>query len=146
MKYSIAIVLISLPLLGLSQKHKFNFDFALIFGGCFHKDSVSIDLNGINIISNAKIETNVVGSARFSVSQDKNYLLVKSEEKIKRLKKVNLKQSLNFHIFINSKEYNYTFNIKNGRILYAENCTIEGDLKRINTLTITQQDSPVIFF
>lgn len=98
------------------------------------------------IVRNQKIHTNTVGSAQFSVSQNKNFLLVKSEGKIKRLKKVDLKHPLNFHIFVNAKEYNYTFNIKNGRVLYAENCPIEGDLKRINTLKITQQDSPVMFF
>ncbi len=146
MKYIISIILISLPLLCFSQKSKFNFDFALIFGGCFHKDSVSIELNGIEIVKNEKIETNLVGSAQFSVSQDKNFLLVKSDGKIKRLKKVNLKRPLIFNIFLNTKNYHYTFNIKNGRVLYAENCPVEGDLKRINTLKVTQQDSPVIFF
>ena len=148
MKKIIAIILLSIPFFCFSQekRHKFNFDFALIFGGCFHNDSVSINLNGVNIISNVILETNIVGSANFSVSQDRNNLLVKSQDKITKLKRIDLKQPLNFQIFVNNRRTEFTFSIKNGRVLYAENCPIEGDSKRVKVLKVIQQDSPVMFF
>lgn len=146
MKYIIAIALIWLPIFCLAQKTKFNFDFALIFGSCFHNDSINIKINGVTIVSNTKLETNVVGSANFSISQDKQHLLIKSTGKIKKLKKVDLNQPLNIQISVNNQKSDYTFDIKKGRVLYAENCPVEGDLKRVNVLKVTQRDSPVYFF
>ena len=145
MKYLIFIFLAGFPFSIFGQNKKFDFEFSLIFGACFSNDTIEINLNGVSVIKNTVIKTNVVGSANLSLTQ-KNKLTIKSFENTQVVSKVPIKEFLQVSVSVNGKWSEYKFSLKKGKILFAENC-IEGDdgLKKPG-FNIIQQDHAVYFF
>lgn len=126
-----------------AQKTNFKFDFTIIFGGCFQDDSVTLNINSVVFANKIILKSNVVGSASFSITQDKKGISVKHYQMARFiLQKINIKAPINLNLSINDKSVNSIFNLKKGKIIYIEYCW---DKNKKRQITVQQQDYPVYF-
>lgn len=127
----------------MAQKTKFKFEFSIIFGGCFQDDTVSLKINSVGFANNVVLKSNVVGSANFSITQDKNGISVKHYQRTRFiLQKINIKSLINLSLSINGKSVNSVFDLRKGKIIYIEYCW---DRNKKREITVQQQDYPVYF-
>ena len=117
-KVLIAIFLI-FPLLSLSQNR--GSDFTLVFGDCFHGDSISVSIQGIQVVRTKRLESNTTGRANLTVFQNKNGLLIDYNGHRTSQKKVFVQSIITIQI-VADKDYSYRFQLKKGRMFLVEYC------------------------
>jgi len=126
-----------------AQNSRFKFDFSLIFGGCFRNDMVTVKINDVVFANNILLESNIVGSANFSITQDKNGILVKSSSgAINKLMRFDKNRPVKILVSVNGTAASSTFNLRKGKIFYIGYCW---DENRVQKVTINQQNHPVYF-
>ena len=118
MRVLIVICLI-FPLLAFSQNKES--DFTLVFGDCFHGDSISVSIQGIQVVRTKRLESNTTGRANLTVFQNKNGLLIDYNGHRTSQKKVFVQSNITIQI-VADKTYAYHFQLKKGRTFLVEYC------------------------
>jgi hypothetical protein len=129
-----------IPLLPFAQK-KNGSDFTLVFGDCFHGDTISAKIQGVQVATNKRVESNVAGKANLTVSQNKKALIVEYKGKSVSFKRVTIHNTINIQI-IADKIYVYTFQLSKGRMFLVQYCPVELHKKII---TVEQGTGPFLF-
>ncbi len=113
--------------LGFQKKYKY--DFTIMIASCFDSDTVDIKINGQEIINNAVVTSDFsTGLTRLFLYQNEDGLFAFWENNNKkRLNRINSKREISFDIFINGTRTTKTINLKKGKIVFVDNCSIKDD-------------------
>ena len=128
-----------------SHPAKEDFDYSIVFGGCFEKDIVSLKINNTAIFNNYKVENkNVVKKGNLSLTQAnrKIHLFYNGQEKFKS--KVNFSFYLNIDVTVNNKPNNFKVDLRKGKVILVEFCPVNNS-ENSKKLTIEQMQEQVIF-
>ncbi len=145
-KVGLVIVLSLLSTLTFGFQKKYKYDFVLIIGSCFQSDTLTIQISGQQLVDNVIVESDpVTGVARLSIFQDKDRLWVLMGEKDKiKLDRLELKKEIPITIFVNGTKTTLTINLKKGKIVLVDNCSVKLDNGQISKrLTFRQHKKPV---
>ncbi len=128
-----------------SHSAKEDFDYSIVFGGCFEKDVVSLKINNTAIFNNYKVENkNALKKGNLSLTQadKKIHLFYNGQEKFKG--KVNFHFYLNIDLRVNNKTNKFKIDLRKGKVILVEFCP-EKTSTNNKELTIEQVQEQVIF-
>ena len=128
-----------------SHTTKEEFDYSIVFGGCFDKDTVSLKINNTSIFDHYHVDnSNPLKKGNLSLTQDnKNIrLFYNGQQKFKS--KVKFSFYLNLEVTVNRQVKNFKIDLRKGKVILVEFCSgpEETVAKR---LTIQQMQDEVIF-
>lgn len=129
-----------------SHSAKKDFDYSIVFGGCFEKDVVSLKINNTSIFSNYKVENkNALKKGNLSLTQAnrKIHLFYNGQEKYKE--KVNFNFFLNIDVTVNNKPNKFKVDLRKGKVIVVEFCPAGNESESSKKLTIEQMQEQVIF-
>jgi hypothetical protein len=129
-----------------SHPAKEDFDYSIVFGGCFEKDVVSLKINNTPIFNNYKVENkNAVKKGNLSLTQAnrKIHLFYNGQEKYKG--KVNFNFYLNIDVTVNNKPNKFKVDLRKGKVIIVEFCPANNESESSKKLTIEQMQEQVIF-
>ena len=107
-----------------SHTYKEDFDYSIVFGGCFEKDIVSLKINNTSIFNDYKVENkNVIKKGNLSLTQAKKkiYLFYNGQQKVKE--KVNFSYYLNIDVTVNKRINKFQIDLRKGKVILIENCS-----------------------
>jgi len=128
-----------------SHTYKEDFDYSIVFGGCFEKDIVSLKINNTSIFSEYKVENkNAVKKGNLSLTQAKTkiHLYYNGQQKIKG--RVNFSYYLNIDVKVNNRTDKFKVDLRKGKVLLIENCQAQDSLQKKKKTTIEQLQDQVI--
>ena len=128
-----------------SHTYKEDFDYSIVFGGCFEKDIVSLKINNTSIFNEYKVENkNAIKKGNLSLTQAKTkiHLFYNGKQKIKG--RVNFSYYLNIDVTVNNRVNKFKVDLRRGKVLLIENCQIENSSARDKKITIEQLQDQVI--
>ena len=144
---TLLFVVLLFPLLshGQTKKFKYNFDFKVIFGECFHGEEIGLKINSVDIIKGKSLNSNSAGKVNLEVYQSKGQINInESGQKTIRLKGFNLKKPLAFQFNFQGKTYNYTYKLNSGPIFLVQYCSNETNGQQV--FSVEQRTEPAYFF
>src|SRR6186997_1342902 len=104
-----------------SHPPKEDFDYSIVFGGCFEKDVVSLKINNTSIFNNYKVENkNALKKGNLSLTQanKKIHLFYNGQEKYKG--RVNFSFYLNIDVTVNNKASKFKVDLRKGKVIVVE--------------------------
>ena len=128
-----------------SHSTKEDFDYSIVFGGCFEKDVVSLKINNRSIFNNYKVENRDAvkkGNLSLTQSNKKIHLFYNGQEKYKG--KVSFDYYLNIDVTVNNKPNRFKIDLRKGKVILVENCPIE-NASTTKKVTVEQMQEQVIF-
>ncbi len=128
-----------------SHTYKEDFDYSIVFGGCFEKDIVSLKINNTSIFNSYKVENkNAIKKGNLSLTQarKKIHLFYNGQQKIKG--RVNFSHYLNIDVTVNQQVNKFKIDLRKGKVLLIENCPEQDSLEEAKKLTIEQLQDQVI--
>jgi hypothetical protein len=131
------------PLVLFCQKTPYNSEFSLVFGDCFHRDSLKLKIQGTLIFSGI-ISSNTAGRANLHIDQYKSHLSRFYNGKTTRLKKVKIFPSLSVDIYLNGTWRSQNFYLKKGAVFLVQYCYDQKTGQKI--LTVSQGNDLILFF
>ena len=129
-----------------SHPSKEDFDYSIVFGGCFEKDVVSLKINNTSIFNNYKVENkNAVKKGNLSLTQanKKIHLFYNGQEKYKG--RINFSFYLNIDVTVNNKASKFKVDLRKGKVIVVEFCPADVSSENSKKLTIEQMQEQVIF-
>ena len=129
----------------LSHSAKEDFDYSIVFGGCFEKDVVSLKINNRSIFNSYKVENrNAIKKGNLSLTQSnkKIHLFYNGQEKFTG--KVSFDYYLNIDLTVNNKQNKFKIDLRKGKVILVENCPIE-NASNNKKVTVEQMQEQVIF-
>lgn len=129
-----------------SHTVKEEFDYSIVFGGCFEKDIVSLKINNTSIFNNYTVENkNAVKKGNLSLTQAnrKIHLFYNGQEKYKG--RVNFNFYLNLDVTVNNKASKFKVDLRKGKVILVEFCPADNATENSKKLTIEQMQEQVIF-
>lgn len=126
------------------HSYKEDFDYSIVFGGCFEKDIVSLKINNSSIFSDYKVENeNGIKKGNLSLTQGRKKinLFYNGEQKTKA--RVNFKYYLSLDVIVNRQVKKFKIDLRKGKVLLIENCPTK-DSKEGKELTLEQLQDQVI--
>jgi len=123
MKYRIfTIILLSFIVATNVIGQKLNdIDFNIILASGFESDTISLKVNNNNIIESEIITSNLsLGLTGLSVYQNKNNLVVISNNEKALKEKVLLDKKIDIEVNVNNKVYFKTINLKKGKNIFID--------------------------
>ena len=121
-----------------------DFDYSIVFGGCFEKDIVSLKINNTSIFNHYKVENkNALKKGNLSLTQahKKIHLFFNGQQKLKG--SVNFNFYLNIDLTVNEQVNKYKIDLRRGKVILIEFCPVE-DTPQKKKLTIEQLQDQVI--
>ena len=144
MRHLIVLLLFS-PTIVFSNTRPNDFDYSIIFIGCFENDIVSLSLNKILVLDKYKVENaDSVRKGHLSLTQyDKEIKVFYNGAEITR-SKIEVEFILETDITVNGKLKKIKLDLRKGKVILIDN--IANDTKRhhIKKLRIEQIHEPVI--
>ena len=128
-----------------SHTYKEDFDYSIVFGGCFEKDIVSLKINNTSIFNDYKVENkNAIKKGNLSLTQAKKriHLFYNGQQKLKG--RINFTYYLNIDVTVNKQVNKFKVDLRRGKVLLIENCAISGSSEEAKNLTIEQLHDQVI--
>jgi len=128
-----------------SHTYKEDFDYSIVFGGCFEKDIVSLKINNTSIFNDYKVENkNAIKKGHLSLTQAKKriHLFYNGQQKLKG--RVNFTYYLNIDVIVNKQINKFKVDLRKGKVLLIENCAKPGSSEEAKKLTIEQLQDQVI--
>ena len=125
--------------------YKEDFDYSIVFGGCFEKDIVSLKINNTSIFNEYKVENkNAIKKGNLSLTQAKTKirLFYNGQQKIKG--RVNFSYYLNIDLTVNKRTDKFKVDLRKGKVLLIENCQVQNSSKKGKKITIEQLQDQVI--
>jgi len=129
-----------------SHPAKEDFDYSIVFGGCFEKDIVSLKINNTSIFNNYKVENkNTLKKGNLSLTQanKKIHLFYNGQEKYKV--RVNFNFYLDMDVTVNKKLNKFKVDLRKGKVILVEFCPANNASENSKKLTIEQMQEQVIF-
>src|SRR5215213_862832 len=121
-----------------------DFDYSIIFGGCFEKDIVSLKINNTYIFADYKVENqNALKKGNLSLTQSnkKIHLFFNGQQKLKG--SVNFNFYLNIDLIVNQQVNKYKIDLRRGKVILIEFCPGQ-EAPQKKKLTIEQLQDQVI--
>jgi hypothetical protein len=108
----------------LRQQRENEYSFAMVFGGCFINDTISVSLNGLEVIDNSILDSEFsTGLAQTWITHGKKSKdLVIEINKVQRRVKSLTKETLDISIIKNNKTFKFNLELKNGKYLLVDGC------------------------
>ena len=125
--------------------YKEDFDYSIVFGGCFEKDIVSLKINNTSIFNEYKVENkNAIKKGNLSLTQAKTKirLFYNGQQKIKG--RVNFSYYLNIDLTVNKRTDKFKVDLRKGKVLLIENCQVQNSSEKNKKITIEQLQDQVI--
>lgn len=122
-----------------------DFDYSIVFGGCFEKDIVSLKINNRSIFNNYKVENrDAIKKGNLSLTQadKKIHLFYNGQERFTG--KVSFGFYLDIALTVNNKINKFKIDLRKGKVILVENCPIEKG-SSTKKVTIEQMQEQVIF-
>lgn len=144
----LTILLISLIAgASVSQTKSKKNHFSLIIGSCFKSDTVDVNINGQELVSNEIVESNFsTGITQLAIYQDDTGLWVLNENKKTNLGRMAVNKAFSIDIKINGVTMSKSVDLRKGWILILDNCYTESKSgKPERTVTVQQHKKLVVF-
>ena len=128
-----------------SHTSKEDFDYSIVFGGCFEKDIVSLKINNTSIFNDFKVENkNAIKKGNLSLTQAKKkiHLFYNGKQRVKA--SVNVSYHLNIDVTVNKRINKFQIDLRKGKVLLIENCSEQESSEEVKKLTIEQLQDQVI--
>ena len=128
-----------------SHTYKEDFDYSIVFGGCFEKDIVSLKINNTSIFNDYKVENkNAIKKGNLSLTQAKKkiHLFYNGQQKVKG--RVNFSYYLNIDVTVNKRINKFQIDLRKGKVLLIENCPQQESSQEEKKLTIEQLQDQII--
>ena len=109
-----------------SHTQKEDFDYSIVFGGCFEKDIVSLKINNTSIFDRYKVENeNALKKGNLSLTQSnkKIHLFYNGHQKLKR--RINFSFYLDIDVTINNRINNFKVDLRKGKVILFEFCPVQ---------------------
>ena len=138
----IACLLLYAPF-GFSHTTKEDFDYSIVFGGCFEKDIVSLKINNTSIFDHYKVENkDALKKGNLSLTQGNKGISIfyNRDQKFKR--KINFSFYLDIDLKVNDKMNKFKIDLRKGKVILIEFCPNPHSSQK--KLTIEQLNEPVI--
>jgi hypothetical protein len=121
-----------------------DFDYSIVFGGCFEKDIVSLKINHASIFNEYKVENKdpvKKGNLSLTQSNKKIHLYYNGEQKLKA--KVNFDFYLDIDLKVNQQVKKFKVDLRKGKVILVEFCPVQDD-PQTKKITIEQVQDQVI--
>ena len=128
-----------------SHSYKEDFDYSIVFGGCFEKDIVSLKINNTPIFNDYMVENkNAIKKGNLGLTQAKKKIHLFYNGNQKERARVNFSYYLNIDVTVNKRINKFQIDLRKGKVLLIENCSQQNSSKKIKKLTIEQLQDQVI--
>lgn len=128
-----------------SHTAKEEFDYSIIFGGCFDKDIVSLKINNRSIFDHFKVDNkNAVKKGNLSLTQANNKISIFYNGQKKFKGYINFGFYLNIDVTVNQKMNRYKIDLRKGKVILIEFCPAE-NLQTKKKVSIEQIQEEIIF-
>ncbi len=129
-----------------SHAPKNDFDYSIVFGGCFDKDIVSLKINNKSIFKSYKVENrDSVIKGNLSLIQSNKSVNINFNGNQKVASKINFSFILQIEITVNSQLNKFKVDLRKGKILLIEFCPGKNAASTVKKLTIDQFQEPFLF-
>jgi len=120
-------------MLTLGFQKKYKYDFTVMIASCFDSDTLDIKINGQEIIDNAVVTSDFsTGLTKVFLYQAEDGLFVfRENNNKKKLNRIDSKRDISIDIIINGTQTTKTVNLKKGKIVFVDNCSVKGDNEQI---------------
>jgi hypothetical protein len=128
-----------------SHTQKEDFDYSIVFGGCFEKDIVSLKINNTSIFDHYKVENeNALKKGNLSLTQSnkKIHLFYNGQQRLKR--KVNFSFYLDIDVTVNNRKNNFKVDLRKGKVILFQFCPPQDAKQNEKKLTVEQLQEQVI--
>jgi endoglucanase Acf2 len=128
-----------------SHGTKENFDYSIIFGGCFEQDILSLKINNTTIFDHYKVDNKSAikkGNLSLTQANSKINVFYNGRQIIKR--KVNFNYYLNISLTINQQVNKYVIDLRKGKIILVDFCSKQDNVSA-KKLAVEQLQEEVIF-
>jgi hypothetical protein len=147
MRKLLIYLLIVLYLPSFGQKSKEDFTYSIVFASCFQKDLVGLRVNGITLISSQIVSSDpVIGITQLGAYQDDKAVWVANKTDKKSLPLLTIKDSILVEVMLNGKWTKFSIDLKDGKIIFIDNCFVLEDGDRIQKVTLKQHKETVLLY
>ncbi|MES1226012.1 MAG: hypothetical protein ABUT20_61610 [Bacteroidota bacterium] len=129
-----------------SQSPQNDFDYAIVFGGCFNKDIISLKINNNSILKNYIVNnTDSVLKGNLSLKQSDNKININYNRNPRTISKIIFSNVLQVEITVNKEVSKFNIDLRKGKILLIEFCQDKNATFKSKKLTIDQIQEPFLF-
>lgn len=129
-----------------SHTPKENFDYSIVFGGCFDKDIVSLRINNTTIFDQYRVDNkNAVTKGNLSLTQTSNKINLFYNGKQKFKGKVRFSFYLNIDLIVNKQVKKFKIDLRRGKVILFDYCAAEENRQATKKITMEQMQEEVIF-
>lgn len=144
-KYLILFVLL-FPVIVYSHPRQNQFDYSIIFIGCFENDIVSLSLNKVLILDRYKVENaDSIKKGHLSLTQYDNEIKVYYNGAEITRSRIDVTFILAADITINGKLQKIKLDLRKGKVILVDHVAEHTNNVKNRKLRIEQIDEPVIF-
>lgn len=130
-----------------SHTTKEDFDYSIVFGGCFDKDIVSLKINNAPIFEHYRVDNkNAIKKGNLSLTQTnkKINLFYNGQQKYKG--KVKFSFYLNIDLTVNNHVKKFKVDLRRGKVILFDYCPSEAATRSTaKRITVEQLQEEVIF-
>ncbi|HEY9362587.1 MAG TPA: hypothetical protein VIQ00_04960 [Chitinophagaceae bacterium] len=147
MRIFLIFFLTFLNLTFFGQKPKQDFAYSIVFASCFQNDFVGLKVNDTTLISSQKVSSDpITGITQLSAYQDKRAVWVVDETDKKRFVLMTVGNNISIDVMLNGSSTKFYINLKDGKIIFIDNCFVQELGKRKQKVTIKQFKETVLLF
>jgi hypothetical protein len=136
--------LAALSLSSYGQKPKEDFTYSIVFASCFQNDLVGLKVNDTTLISSQNISSDPVrGITQLGTYQDKEGVWVANKTEKKKLPLMTIREMILLEVMLNGSWTKFYLDLKEGKIIFIDNCFVEEHGERKQKLTVKQHKETV---
>lgn len=142
MKTVLFLCLLTLSAVAYPHPKPAQFDYSLVFGGCFEDDTVQLHINKVAVLRNYTLhnqDTAVKG--RLSLTQSNNHITIFYNDRTKKRRGIKTASTLSIELIVNKEVNRFEVDLRKGRVLLFDYCK-NGSTNR--KLTLEQVQEPMI--
>ena len=138
--------LLILSYTAFSHVPKKDFDYSIVFGGCFDKDIVSLRINNTSIFEQYQVDNkNAATRGNLSLTQASNKINLFYNGKQKFRGKVKVSFYLNIELVVNKQVKKFKVDLRKGKVILFDYCAGEEGRSETKKITVEQLQEEVIF-
>ena len=143
---SLILFVLLFPVITYSHPRQNQFDYSIIFTGCFENDIISLSLNKVLILDKYKVENvDSIKKGHLSLTQYDNEIKVYYNGAEISRSRVDVTFILEASITINGKHQKMKLDLRKGKVILVDHVTEHTNNVKNRKLRIEQIDEPVIF-
>jgi hypothetical protein len=143
MKTILFLSLITLSAFAYPHPKPAQFDYSLVFGGCFENDTVQLHINKVAVLKNYTLhnqDTAVRG--RLSLTQSDKQITIFYNDQVKKRRGIRSTSTLTIELIVNQEPHRFEVDLRKGRVLLFDFC--QADATTHKRLTLEQMQEPMI--